>query len=471
MKPLLRCLLLLGASLAQHAFAAGIARIADGDCATLAAAMATPPAQEQALIVLARNGTYNCGALSVSANIAVDGAGSTLVFFQNSSPSSSSAPAISVAAGGSLLLRNTVVGNPAFNATSRGTSVRSGPPGPKFCCAFTSAVIVNAGTLNLDSVTIAGTSLVSGIFSPVFGFFSNSGSLSLRNVSLVGNDYAGQAPALLDNSGTVEIYNSTIVTTAASFAQALLDSSGSGVIRIGNSVVSNKGLSAAPICAAGSNAIVSLGGNVLSDSSCALNGANDRVAADVRTLDLARHGGVVPTLALNYDSPAIGNGLPANCEAADARGMSRNAGSCDAGAYEVGGGIGNLGATGMSGLYFNPENNGHYVSVQRLYGNQTLIIWNTFDKNGVPAWLYGVGTQIGGIERFVVDPVAQNVGGTLQPGGNVIGAKATPWGAFELTLDDCYHATLRYSSPLPSFGMGSTTLQRLAFLDGVNCER
>ena len=470
MKRLSRCLLLLGLGLAQHAFAAGIARIPDGDCTTLAAAMNTPPAQEQALIVLARNGTYTCGALTVSGNIEVDGAGSTLAFYQNSSPSTSSAPAISVAAGGRLLLRNTLIGNPALNQTGRGTSTGSAVPGPKFCCAFTDAVIVNAGTLNLDSVTIAGTSLIQGPLFPVLGFFDNSGSLSLRNVSVVGNGYSGFAPALLDNSGTVEIYDSTFVTTTAAFAQALINSSGSGVIRIGNSIISNNGRPAAPICAAGSNAIVSLGGNVFTDSTCGLAAANDRLVADVRTLDLAKHGGAVPTLALNYDSPAIGNGLLANCEAADARGLARNAGTCDAGAYEVGGGNGTLSATGMSGLYFNPQNNGHYVSVQRLFGNQALVIWNTFDKNGVPAWLYGVGSLIGGIDRIAVD-LAQNVGGTLQPGGNVVGANAVAWGALELTFDDCYNALLRYGSPLPQFGSGETRLQRLAFLDGVNCER
>jgi len=460
-------LLLLGLGLAQHAFAAGIARIPDGDCITLAAAMNTPPAQEQALIVLARNGTYACGPLSVSANIEVDGAGATLVEYQNFSVSNKSSGLV-VNAGASLVLRNVIIGQ-SPQAIAKSAAVTG--PGPKFCCGVTATVVTNAGSLTMDSVTLTGLHYSQGISFFVLGVVGNSGHMVLRNVTVVDNDYSGQAPALFANSGTLEISHSTLVTTPQAYAQALLSSNSGGVISIANSVLSNNGSVAAPICASGSTGIISLGGNVFTDSSCGLGGANDRLVADARTLDLANHGAAVPTLALNYDSPAISNGLLANCEAADARGVSRNSVNCDSGAYEVGGGNGKLVATGMSGLFFNPQNNGHYVSVQRLYGNQALVIWNTFDQNGVPAWLYGVGSLIGGINRIAVDPVAQNVGGVLQPGGDVIGANAVAWGAMELTFDDCYSALLRYASPSPQFGSGETRLQRLAFLDGVNCAR
>ena len=143
--------------------------------------------------------------------------------------------------------------------------------------------------------------------------------------------------------------------------------------------------------------------------------------------------------------------------------------ACDSGAYEVGGGNGKLSATGMSGLYFNASNNGHYISIQRLAGHLALVIWNTFSENGTPAWLYGVGTVSG--DQIHVEQVAQNVGGILHAGGGVSGAIPTLWGTFDVNLSDCYTASLSYNSVLPQFGSGSTTLQRLAFLDGVNCAR
>src|SRR5258707_7468642 len=107
----------------------------------------------------------------------------------------------------------------------------------------------------------------------------------MRNVSAVGNRYSGIAPALVANSGTTEISHSTFVTTANGYAQALLSSDGSGVISIANSVISNNGDAAAPNCTSGTGRIVSLGGNVVSDSTCGFNAANDRIVADLRPLD------------------------------------------------------------------------------------------------------------------------------------------------------------------------------------------
>jgi len=242
---------------------------------------------------------------------------------------------------------------------------------------------------------------------------------------------------------------------------------GNGAMTIANSIIVNQG---AALCSSGTRhaPFTSRGGNIVSDASCPFNGPNDKVASDPHVLDFALHGGVALSLALNYDSPAIGNGLQANCEASDSRGLARGQSRCDSGAYEVGGGNGKLTATGMSGLYFNAANNGHYVSIQRLYGALALVIWNTFDEQGVPAWLYGVGTVAG--NQIHVPQVAQNVGGKLHAGGSVDVSTPTLWGSFDVTLSDCYNATLSYNSPQAQFGSGSTTLQRLAFLDGVNCE-
>ena len=468
MKRLIRCLLLLLACcVGQQAFAVGVVHIGDGDCAALEALVRVQPGQEPALIVLSRNGRFGCGTLEVNGNIEIDAQGATLVELANSSVST--APSgIVVNAGATLTLRNAVIGFPPQGLASV-TQASIPAPGPKFCCVITSTAIVNSGSLTLDSVTLTGMYYRDGLGAFVLGLIGNSGHLVMRNVSAIDNSYTGNLPALLANTGAVEISQSTFVTGSSNYTQALFSSDGSGVIRIGNSIVANNGYAAAPACASGSGRIVSLGGNVSTDSSCGFDAANDRVVADLRALDLADHGGVVPTLALNYDSPAIKNGLAANCEAVDARGLSRKGGACDSGAYEVAGGNGRISATGMSGLFFNPENNGHYVSIQRLFGNQVLVIWNTFDKNGVPAWVYGVGSLIGGIVRIAVDPVAQNVGGTLQPGGNVVGAKAVAWGAMEVTFDNCYSALLRYASPLPEFGSGETRLTRLAFVDGVDC--
>jgi hypothetical protein len=449
MKRLVRCLLLFAFGFAQTTFAAGIVRIANGDCASLTAAAAAASSQEPSLIVLARNGSYEGCPMNVSGNVAIDGAGAWMPLLQYRSDSELGSQ-IMIASGGRLTVRNLNLGYPPSMLPAAGAS-------PKFLVGYSPA-IVNYGTLILDSVSVSGERFgYSGIGAIGGGFIGNLGTLVLRNTSIVD---AGNAFGTLLN-GKVEISHSTISNSQAGSTTLLGVSAPSSVA---NSVLMNND---GQVCVG--TGFTSRGGNITSDASCGFTASNDRVVADARLLDFGTHGGVVNTLALDYDSPAIGNGLLANCEATDARGLARGQNSCDSGAYEVGGGDGKLSATGMSGLYFNSANDGHYVSIQRLAGNLALVIWNTFDESGTPAWLYGVGTVTG--DQIHVEQVAQNIGGILHAGGAVSGATPTLWGTFDLNLSDCYTASLTYNSLLPQFGSGSTSLQRLAFLDGVNCAR
>ena len=73
------------------------------------------------------------------------------------------------------------------------------------------------------------------------------------------------------------------------------------------------------------------GGNVVSDGTCGLALAGDRVA-DPRLASLADNGGPTDTHALLDDSPAIG--AAADCGNADQRGVVRLQAVCDSGAFE-----------------------------------------------------------------------------------------------------------------------------------------
>lgn len=77
--------------------------------------------------------------------------------------------------------------------------------------------------------------------------------------------------------------------------------------------------------------IGSRGGNVVSDGTCGLALAGDRLA-DPRLAPLADNGGPTSTRALLDDSPAIGAAVA--CGAADQRGMARPQAGCDSGAFE-----------------------------------------------------------------------------------------------------------------------------------------
>jgi hypothetical protein len=454
MKRLVRCLLLLAMSVASQAFAGGIVHIANGDCAALSAAAGAQPGQEPSLIVLARNGSYAGCPMNVSGNVTIDGAGAWMPLIQNRSDSGLGNQ-ITIASGARLTIRNLNFGYPASALPAAETKVA-----PKFLVSYAPA-IANGGTLVLDSVSVSGERFgYSGVGMIGGGFIANQGTLVLRNTSIIDALNGFGTPLL---NGKVDISHSTISNSQGGSTTLLGGTATS--ISVANSVlVNNDG----QVCDSGTG-FASRGGNITTDASCRFNSQNDRIVGDARLLDFGTHGGVVNTLALNYDSPAIGNGLLANCEATDARGLARGQSACDSGAYEVGGGDGKLSATGMSGLYFNSANNGHYVSIQRLAGDLALVIWNTFDEAGTPAWLYGVGTISGG--QIHVEQVAQNVGGVLHAGGSVTGATPRLWGTFDLNLSDCYNASLTYNSLFPQFGSGSTALQRLVFLDGVNCAR
>jgi hypothetical protein len=465
MRKLIRCLLLfVVAAVTQQAAAGGIVHVANGDCAGLAAAANSLPGSEPALIVLARGGTYASCSFVVKGNIVIDGAGATLMPPSSATPSVTAPTAIGIAAGAALVLRNLQIGDAA--GTPAGTAAPKSGPGPKFCCIIDEPWISNGGTLTLDSDSINGAYQGGAPEVVSTSLVDNGGSLIVRNTTFFNNVVTGDA--VIVNYGNADISNSTLVTGPAYDATTLIDAQ-AGTVTLSNNILFNNGAYPGPACIVNGGTIASNGGNVFGDSSCGAANHNDRIASDPQALDFGLHGGVIGTLALDTTSPALNAGLAANCAATDARGLSRSTQSCDAGALEVGAGSGRLSASGMSGLYYNAANNGHYVTVQRLYGDNALVIWNTFDEHGVPAWLYGVGTVNNG--TIHVAQVARNVGGTLHAGGGVSGATPTLWGSFDFTLGDCFSANLSYNSPDAAFGSGSTALQRLAFVDGLDCQR
>jgi len=447
MKRPLRCLVLSVFCATQYVHARGIVHVSGGDCAALTAAAAAAPGQEPTLIVLARDASYGACTLSVQGTIAIDGAGAHMPLIENPV---NAGYQIAVASGAQLTIHNMNFGAAAASGNATLT--------PKFLDFYVKA-IHNAGTLVLDGDSFANELLGYRDITKIGGgFIENGGALSIRNSTFT--EFADNSGLF---TGDVELVHVTVANTTTRGNAAL----GDGHFSVANSAFEVAHGSVCYSASGSTTQYLSRGGNVTSDASCGFGAANDRVVTDLRLLDAGTRGGVVITRALNYDSPAIGNGLAANCEASDARGFVRGVSHCDSGAYEFGGGIGRLDATGASGLYYNPANDGHYVTVQRLGGDDALVIWNTFDQHGTPAWLYGVGKVHA--RTISVDQVAQSVGGTLQPGGNVVGATATLWGSFQFHLDDCMSGSLSYASPLPAFGSGTTHLQRLALLGGVDC--
>ena len=456
--------LFLLAGLIQHALGA-VVRVADGDCAALSAAAASAPGTEPSLIVLANKGQYDACRLIVSGAIVIDGAGSTIALSSITPLLPSPPTQIYVQQSASLTLRNINLGaQPAVAGHAANAEVAAVPSSrqPSISAFVQSPRIDNLGNLVLDSVTLSGFVLGTNSGFIDRAMMTNEGSLVLRNVSFVNNVLNGLS--MLVSSGPVTIVHSTFVNNASA-PGGLLNASPNGTISIANSLFSNNNGGA---CVAGAK-ITSLGGNVVSDGSCGFNQPGDRVVADVGLGTFGDNGGLVATSALNGSSVAVRNGVAANCEAADARGTVRNVsarGGCDSGAYEFGGGRGLLSEGGMSGFFYDASADGHYVTVQRLDWGSTLVIWNTFDKNGQAAWIYAIGEVSG---NHIHAQGAQNLGGMLQPGGAPTGSHGVVWGEIDIDLQNCFGGTFHYNSSLPNFGSGQFPLNRLAFLGDLDC--
>ncbi len=453
----------------QFASAAGIVRIANGDCHALATAASAPASAQPVQISLASRGQYGYCPFTVNANVSIDGNGASLGLMYSLTTSQ-----ITITPNASLAIRSLNFVSAGDPGTAGGTYV-CGPFGLT-CNVSTYPIITNRGSLSLDAVSARGIAYGTNSFIHSFG------GIYLRNVTLTGSSDAFNFSLFnLDGiASTLVVDQSTLVaptpfSLSDSEPHSNADALSGNQITVSNSILAQANPASNSLCGNAGGSLVpgllsplnSKGGNLATDSSCNLQGPNDHVVADIGMADFGTHGGVVGTLALDSGSPAIGNGIASNCAATDARGAARGTTTCDSGAYEFGGGQGQLGVSGTSGLYYNKANNGHYVSVQRLGGNFALVIWNTFDETGKPAWLYGVGTISG--TTIQVPQVAENVGGILHPGGAVSGATPTLWGSMTLDVSSCYAAHLTYQSAQPLFGSGTVDLQRLVFINGLDC--
>jgi len=436
--------------------AAGVVRVANGDCVGLAKAVA----QSSSLIVLARAGRYSaCSFHAQTGSIDIDAQGATFLFL-----------VAQIEQGAAVRLRNATITalDPSATATLNCPAVVVGFSGS----IFARPAICNFGSFSLEDVAITNLAPTGKIDGGSGGFYSgllfSSGAMEMRNIVIADNSDVG----IVQSAGDLGIYNSTISSNSStvfdlSNIDPVSDSRTHPTIRIANSLLT---ASTGPVCRTQEISVASLGGNVATDSSCGLSTATgDTIAPSLSLPAAADHGGLVPTVQIGYGNPGYRFGVAQYCEATDARGVTRNAANCDSGAYESGGGLGLVTENGMNGLYYVPGiSNGHYVSVQRIHDNKdVMVFWNTFDQNGNQAWLFGVGTLTS--DRHVHALMYRNLGGVLQPGGSPTGAKPSEWGTVDIDVTSCSAAQFNYQSSLPEFGSGQFPLTRLAFESAINC--
>lgn len=121
---------------------------------------------------------------------------------------------------------------------------------------------------------------------------------------------------------------------------------------------------------------------------------------------------------------------------------------------------------GITGIWFDPAQNGHGLIVEVLDGQRIAVAWFTFAPGGGQAWITGLGTTAG--NRAEVDMV-QPQGGRFIPDFDPASVTSTPWGRLTLTFDDCRTGRVDYASTA-GFGSGTMRLTRLTQAAGTRCD-
>jgi len=125
----------------------------------------------------------------------------------------------------------------------------------------------------------------------------------------------------------------------------------------------------------------------------------------------------------------------------------------------------------LSGLWYNPAQDGHGLSISVHSPQNVSVYWYTYDPFGNPIWILAVGPFAE--NRFIGD--ALYLQGMRWGDWNTGDREILDWGTIEIEFLGCRDAVMTYSSDLvyPSgeeFGSGEIPLVRLASVDGLECQ-
>lgn len=194
------------------------------------------------------------------------------------------------------------------------------------------------GSVKINDSTLAENAATSdggGVF--------NSGTVAAVNATISGNTAGGAGGGIANRAeGSVTLNNATIAGNTATGEGGGIANAATATVSLSNSILaSNTGATGADcggvVTSGGYNLIQSSGG-------CTLQGdpAGNVVGQDAKLAVLAKNDGPTRTRAPQAGSPAVDGGNPGKatgsggtCAPADQRGVPREKGRCDIGAFET----------------------------------------------------------------------------------------------------------------------------------------
>ncbi|MCK7592145.1 hypothetical protein [Pseudomarimonas salicorniae] len=120
----------------------------------------------------------------------------------------------------------------------------------------------------------------------------------------------------------------------------------------------------------------------------------------------------------------------------------------------------------IGGLWFDPGADGQGLQIDVLDGGRAAVTWYTYDANGAPLWLFGLGR----IDGNAIEAEMGSASGGRFP---TIAAQTPPTfqtrGVLRVEFMGCDAARLEYDDQAGGLPDGSGELQRLSRPQGVRC--
>jgi len=326
--------------------------------------------------------------------------------------------------------------------------------------------LVNHGELSIRSSAFIHV----GLGNSRGGLLRNFGEASLDHVYTIQDRLSESAP--LANEGQMTLRNVTMAGSEVVLPADRPLSNRNGTVLIANSIFDQ-------FKDGWCDEVTSLGSNMVVNGVCEFAAPGDLVnipsgllpPTDVSPGNPHSPFKPIPVRSLSASSAAIDSADPDHCRWGDILGNysaldgdGDGLAICDRGAIELKPRI--LSEGGLTGFYYDDKADGHYVYILDNVHN-TLVTWNTVDRNGNQAWVYGVG-QISGRQSLTARAYI-NFGGFLTDDGPVDIEEATEWGTLQVEMDSCYKGRVFFDSDLPEFGSGSFEITRLAYSRQIGC--
>lgn len=120
----------------------------------------------------------------------------------------------------------------------------------------------------------------------------------------------------------------------------------------------------------------------------------------------------------------------------------------------------------VTGNWYEPDRPGHGLQIEMLDLSQALVAWYTYDSDGQPQWLLGLGDVEGDL---IGAEMRQYEGARFPDDFNPQDIQGSVWGHIQFRLTACESAVIAYT-PADDFHLPAEfSLERLTRVDGSRC--